>query len=241
MNPTAADLRAARTWRDAPTAREGWLRFSRWLQRNARKRALEDGDAPFWQSEKDDVSSHVLVTKKNARRLVLFEKQHVMHDFMGATWRLTKQMDTAAATVPFAPFPLDMELIADHARRLRAPLGFIGDADPHGVHVFGALRSGALDAPDMNGRSLKIAWLGIDDRWLRAGRRTNRSLIGRTIQMKWIEREYWFVIKRFMPRIDTLLGEATVTMLDTGTKAEVEGFADVMPREVIDPRGVRAR
>jgi hypothetical protein len=93
----------------------------------------------------------------------------------------------------------------------------------------------------MHGRRLKIEWLGVNDRWLRAARRSKRSLLSRTIQMKWVEREYWSVIKGFMPDIESLLGEATVTMLDTGTKAEVDGFIDVMPRVVIGPRGVIVR
>ena len=165
-----------------------------------------------------------------------------MDKFNGAAYRASpKRWTIATAAAPFAPFPFDIELIHEHARRLNVPIGFIGDADPHGVHLFGALRSGLIEAPNMHGRRLKIEWLGVDDRWLRAARRSKRSLVSRTIQMKWVEREYWSVIKGFMPDIESLLGEATVTMLDTGTKAEVDGFIDVMPRVVIGPRGVIVR
>jgi hypothetical protein len=59
----------------------------------------------------------------------------------------------------------------------------VADLDPQGLHMFGALRSGNPDAPDLGGKKLVVQWLGIDDGWLRKARRTGRSLIGLLIRM----------------------------------------------------------
>jgi hypothetical protein len=241
LPPTPADLRASRAWREASSGRIAWQRFAGWLRRTTKHRDIDDGDAPHWQDERHDYSDHRLFTGAGARRLLLFEKESIQNAFLGASYRVQRKWTIATAKVPFAPFRFDIDLISDHARRLGVPIGFVGDADPHGIHVFGALRSGTIDAPRLDGRRMKIEWLGIDDRWLRLARPTKRSLIGRTIQMKWVEREYWWVVKRLMPNIERLIGEATFTMLETGTKAEADAFVDILPSLLIGRRGVRAR
>jgi hypothetical protein len=137
--PTPADLRASRAWRDAPSARQAWQRFVRWLRAN-RRRDFDDGDAPLWQDERRDFSNHRLFTGAHAKHLVLFEKLHAMDKFNGAAYRVSpKRWTIATAAAPFAPFPFDIELIHEHARRLNVPIGFIGDADPHGVQCTAAV------------------------------------------------------------------------------------------------------
>ena len=67
-------------------------------------------------------------------------------------------------------------------------MGIVADLDPHGLHMFGTLRSGEPDALDIGGKKLKVEWLGLDDEWLRRAQRTNFSLKGRAIRMPWVER-----------------------------------------------------
>jgi hypothetical protein len=166
---------------------------------------------------------------------VLFQKQHVMNAFLpdarGAD-RATR-WGIATATAPFAPSALDVALIRAHARLLGgAPIGFLGDLDPHGLHTFGALRSGSLDAPNVAARKLAVQWLGVDDAWLRRVRRTGRPLVSRTIRMKWVEREYWEIIKRFAPNVRSVVGDESFALLESGHKAESDAFVDVMPAEL---------
>ena len=224
-----ADDRTARSWREAKTPRAAWQAFRRWLLRT---RPHDDGDAPYWQDEHPTTySSHHQWTGATATRLVLFQKLHVMNEFLpdgrggdrASRWRI------ATATAPFAPRPLDVELIRAHARLIGGKIGFVGDLDPHGLHVFGSLRSGDLERPDIHGRRLVIDWMGIDGAWLARTPRTSRSLLGRTITMKWIEREYWDIVKRFMPDVRALIGEESFALLERGSKVELEGFADILP------------
>jgi hypothetical protein len=107
-------------------------------------------------------------------------------------------------------------------------VGLVGDLDPHGLHVLGALRSGNPDAPDLAGKKLAVEWLGIDDEWLRRTRRTNFSLAGRLIRMPWVEREYWAIVKRMMPGVRALVGELSFELLERGAKVESDGFRDVV-------------
>ncbi len=90
--------------------------------------------------------------------------------------------------------------------------------------MLGTLRSGNPDAPDLGGKKLSVEWLGIDDGWLRRARRAGRPLIGRIIQMPWVEREYWGIIKRLMPGGRALVGEESFELLESGRKVETEGF-----------------
>jgi hypothetical protein len=221
---------AARAWREAISLTEAWRRFRDWLLRTEPD---NDGDAPYWC---DGVhSSHTLWTGAGARRLVLFQKQHVMNAFLPdgrGTDRATR-WGIATATAPFAPCALDVKLIRAHAQLLGGvPIGFVGDLDPHGLHTFGALRSGNLDAPDVGGRKLVVEWLGIDDAWLRRVRKTERPLTTRTIRMDWVEREYWGVIKRFAPDLHALVGDESFALLESGYTAESDAFVDVMPAEL---------
>jgi hypothetical protein len=107
-----------------------------------------------------------------------------------------------------------------------------GDApywvDVHGIHAYGALRSGQVDAPDIAGRKLVIDWFGIDDAWLRRVHLTKRPMATRTIRMKWAEREYWEIIKRFAPGLRDLVGDESFALLEKGMKAEAHAFDDLM-------------
>jgi hypothetical protein len=94
--------------------------------------------------------------------------------------------------------------------------------------MLGTLRSGNPDAPDLTGKKLVVEWLGIDDEWLRRTRRTNFSLEGRLIRMPWVEREYWGIVKRMMPGVRALVGEQSFEVLESGLKAESDGFRDIM-------------
>jgi hypothetical protein len=169
-------------------------------------------------------------TGRAAERVVLFQKLHVMNEFLpdgrGSDW--ATRWHIATGTAPFAPKAPDVRLIANHARLLGGPVGFVGDLDPHGLHVFGALRSGNLHAPNLGGKKLKVEWLGIDDGWLHGAQRTGRPLTGRTIHMPWVEREYWSIIKRMMPGVRALVGEQSFELLESGLKAESDAFRDMM-------------
>jgi hypothetical protein len=204
------------------------VRFRAWL---ARANPEDDtSDAPYWC---DGVhSSHELWTGPDATRLVLFEKRHVMERFLpdGRGSDRATRWGIATASAPFAPTPLDVKLIRAHGRFLGGPSGFVGDLDPHALHVFGALRSGRLDVPDIVGRRLVVEWLGIDDQWLRHARKTDRPMLSRLIRMGWFEREHWDIIKRFAPSVRTLIGDESLALLESGCKAESEGFEDVMHR-----------
>ncbi len=224
--PTPRQERAARRWRNAENARAAWALFRDWLNRT---REDDGSDAPYWCDGSH--SSHGLWTGPGANRLVLFQKQHVMDRFLpdGRGSDRATRWKIATATLPFAPQALDRKLIRAHARFLGGPIGVVVDLDPHGLHAFGALRSGNLDAPVIVGRGLAIEWLGIDDAWLRRVRKTSRPLAMRTIRMRWVEREYWEIIKRFAPNVRALIGDESFSLLETGYKAESDAFADVMP------------
>jgi len=171
-----------------------------------------------------------LWTGGSATRLVLFQKLHVMNKFLpdtrGSDW--ATRMGIATATAPFAPRAHEGALIRTHARLLGGPIGFVGDLDPHGLHVYGSLRSGDLHAPDIGGKKLRIAWFGIDDAWLTKVQRKGMLLAPRLIPMGWVEREYWGVIKRLAPRVRKLVGEKSFQLLEDGLKAETDAFGDVM-------------
>jgi hypothetical protein len=222
---TPDQQRACRTWREARTGVDAWRRFRHWL---ARATPDDDGDAPWWTG--DVYSSLQLWTGAKAKRLVLFQKLQVMNDFLpdgrGSDWATRWRI--ATATAPFAPRAHDVALIRAHARLLGGPVGFVGDLDPHGLHTYGALRSGNLDAPNLEGQKLAIEWFGIDDEWLRRIRRAGRPLTGRLIRMGWVEREYWGIIKRLAPRVRALVGEDSFELLEGGLKAETDAFRDVM-------------
>lgn len=240
MTPTQTAERAARTWREAKSAREAWTRFRSWLDRTEPDE--NTSDAPYWRG----YSSHELWTDPTATRLVLFEKLHVMKRFLpdgqgsdrATRWRI------ATASAPFAPTLMDVTLIRAHARLLGGPVGFVGDLDPHAIHVFGALRSGSLDAPNIAGRRLVVDWLGIDDAWLQQARKTTRRLETRLIRMGWFETEYWEIIKRFAPGIRSLIGDESFALLESGSKLESDAFDDVMPgllRSRLRPKSRRRR
>jgi hypothetical protein len=224
--PTPRQERAARKWRDAKDARAAWALFREWLDRSDG----DDGsDAPYWCDGSH--SSHQLWTGPRARRLVLFQKGQVMDGFLpdGRGSDRATRWNIATATLPFAPQALDRKLIRAHARFVGGPIGVVADLDPHGLHAFGALRSGDLGAPVITGRGLAIEWLGIDDAWLRRVRKPSRPLAMRTIRMRWVEREYWDIIKRFAPGVRALIGDESFSLLESGYKAESDAFADVMP------------
>jgi hypothetical protein len=224
-DPTPQQERAARTWREARTGREAWARFSKWL---ARTRPLSDGDATGWCDE--GPGTHYLFTNPKAARLVLFQKQQVMHNFVGDTWGAawTTRWPIDVAAPHFFPRPHDVALVRAHAHLLGGAVGLVADLDPQGLHMLGALRSGNPDTPALQGRQLRVEWLGIDDAWLRRARRTGRPLTGRMIHMPWVEREYWAIIKRLMPGVRALVGEESFGVLESGVKAECEAFRDMM-------------
>jgi hypothetical protein len=241
-DPTPQQERSSRAWREARTGREAWARFRRWL---ARTRPERDGDATGWCDE--GLASYDLLTTPKATRLVLFHKQQVRGNFVadsrGAGWATRWRI--AVATPHFFPGPHDVTLVRAHARLIGGPVGIVADLDPQGLHMFGALRSGNPDAPNLGGKKLSVEWLGIDDGWLRKAHRTGRPLIGRLIRMPWVEREYWAIIKRLMPGVRALVGEESFGLLESGVKAESEGFRDVMvqmlrARLKLVPSGVRA-
>jgi serine/threonine protein phosphatase PrpC len=220
--------RAVRSWRTAKTPRDAWRRFRSWMVQNG----ITDGDVPV---DAVGTQSHDLFVGPTTRALVLFEKHHVMTMFMpdgrgsdrASRWRI------ATGSVPFAPRALDVDLIRAEVRVLGGvPVGLVGDLDPHGLHVFGALRSGDLDAPDIRGRRLRIEWLGIDDAWLQSARKTDRTLRARQIRMGWVEREYWKIVKGFAPDVHELIGDESFALLESGLKVEADDFGDVMGERV---------
>ncbi len=226
VEPTPKQERAARAWREAKTAKKAWRELRSWLQRS---RPDDDGDAPHWTQ--GFYSTHHAWTGSSAKGLLLFQKLHVMNEFLpdgkGSDWATRWRIATAAA--PLAPTPFDVELIRAHAQLIGRPIGWFGDLDPHGLHSFGALRSGKLDAPDIAGQKLVVDWLGIDDAWLDAIKVKKGSLNPVTIRMKWAEREYWAIIKRFAPGLRQLIGDESFALLDSGVKIESEGMREVLP------------
>jgi hypothetical protein len=225
---TVEQQQAARAWREAEQARDAWLHFRDWL---ARTEPDNHGDAPYSSEGFTGHGSHRLFTGPNATRLVLFEKAAVMEAFLpdehgsdrATAWKI------ATASVPFAPTAHDVSLVAAHGQLLGGPIGFVGDLDPHGLHVFGALRSGDLDTPNIAGSRLTIDWLGIDDTWLRAVPATTMPLRARSIRMGWVEREYWGIVKRYAPGVRDLVGEESFALLEAGLKVEADGFRDLAP------------
>ena len=217
--------RACRAWRNARTGREAWARFLEWL---ARARPQSDGDATGWCDK--GLGSHHLLTHPAATRLVLFQKHQVMREFLpdgrGSDWATRWRI--ATGTPCFWARPYDVAVVRAHARLVGGPVGLVGDLDPHGLHMLGALRSGSPAAPDLRGKKLRVDWLGVDDEWLARVRRTSRSLKARLIRMPWVERGYWGIIKRMMPDVRALVGEQSFELLDGGLKAESDAFTDVM-------------
>jgi hypothetical protein len=241
--PSPRDVRASRAWRDARTARDAWARFRAWLSK--RKSEFNDADAPHWDTA---LHPHHQYTGPKARALILFQKTDAMNRFLpdgrGSDW--ATRLRIATAVVPFAPRAFDVDLIRAHARLLGGvPIGFVGDLDPHGLHVFGALRSGDLDTPDVHGRRLRVEWLGLDDAWLHQARKRSGTLSAHSIRMGWVEKEYWGIMKRFAPDVREMIGGEAFGLLESGVKFEIDGFVDVMAQRIRAalPRlaGARAR
>ena len=112
---TPHEERASRVWRNARTARDAWARFRDWLERTEPE---DDGDAPWWNAQV--YSDLRFWTGPNAKRVVLFQKLHVMDGFLpdgrGSNWATRWRIATALA--PFAPKADDVRLIRTHARLL---------------------------------------------------------------------------------------------------------------------------
>jgi hypothetical protein len=219
--------KAARAWREAKTGREAWARFRAYLA----KHEDDVSDAPYWRTSMCGMDSW---TGPSATRLLVFEKWHAINVFLpdnkGSDWGTRWKVATVSA--PWAPKLFDVALIRHHAQMLKAPIGFVGDLDAHALHVFGALRSGDVDAPSLTGRTLSVKWLGVDDRWFARARRAKRAFANREISMGWVEREYWEIVKRMLPGVCDLIGEESSALLDAGTKIEIEGMSDILVDEL---------
>ena len=222
------DERAARAWREAKTATEAWTRFATWL-RKLPPNEDETSDAPV--ASDGTPSNHALWTREGMRGLVLFEKHDVMEGFLKPTKGSTdfaSKIRVATATAPFAPTLHDVKLIEAHARILGGPIGYVGDLDPHSLHVYGALRSGKLDAPSLAGRKLSIDWLGLDDEWLSHAIKKDAESSLRTVRMSWSEREYWEVVKRLLPGIRQLVGDDSFALLERGISVELDAASTIL-------------
>lgn len=136
--------------RVARRARHGRPARRTWLARTHSTLQYE-GDAPWWAGQHH--SDLRFWTGLNARRLVLFQKEHLMNEFLpdgrGSDW--ATRWHIATGTAPFAPKEHDVALLRAHVRLVGGPIGLLGDLDPHGLHTLGALRSGNLDAPSLGG------------------------------------------------------------------------------------------
>ena len=233
----ATHERAAQRWRRAKSGRDAWRVFARWLSRTDPEE--DTSDAPYWDA---GMHGHSEWTGPKATQLVLFEKLHVMESFLpdGRGSTRSERWRVATHVVPFAPNGFDIDLIKSHARLVGGQIGFVGDFDPHGIHVFAALRSGRLAAPDLKGRALKLGWLGIDDAWLKRANRSGRAVESRLRRMAWIEREYWEVVKRLVPGVAALVGPQSFALLEEGLSLEADRLLDVLPAELRSRLGVGA-
>ena len=221
-SPTAKEERASRKWRETKTAKGAWRAFRAWALATSDQVV---GEAPI---EGRSHGHHEAWTGAGADRLLLFQKPHSMRAFVEQQRGATRGI--ATASVPHAPQAFDVALLAAHAKLIGGPVGWIGDLDPHGLHTYGALRSGDLDAPSLEANALAVDFIGPDDGWLEELRKTSSTLLRHTIRMPWAEREYWTVVKQMIPGLQQLVGDESIALLDSGVKIEMESLRDLLPQ-----------
>jgi hypothetical protein len=232
--PTDADrARArARAWRQGKTLAQAWTMFREFAK--TRAWAL-DADLPVFDDsdERPDSDEHLQLKAWPDARVVLVCEKMLVEKLLW-DWEGAKRPSVAHATRTTLAFALPLasrwvaHTLHDHAKSLGAKLAFFGDLDPHALHAFAALRAGGRKALLRGtGKTLPVSWLGLDSRWLdwicRAFGVTDVP-VGMTLRLKWVEQEYWQLVKRLVPDVGRLIGPRAYAMLDGGTKLEVDAL-----------------
>jgi len=196
-----------------------------------------DADSGTYEADRLALSS-----RADARVVLVCEKMAV-HEaadgWFGSECPSVAHISKAAlAWVMALPSEWACRALYDHARLLKVPLVFVGDLDPQALHLFASLRAGGRDAL-LKGRvgRVPIKWVGLDARWL--------DLMCKhlglkdvppqwTIQLSWLDREYWHLVKRMLPDARKLLGAKGFALLESGAKLEADAFLSGMRRPFLD-------
>jgi hypothetical protein len=83
--------------------------------------------------------------------------------------------------------------------------------------------------------------MGLDSRWLKWICRdldVKEVPVGMTIRLKWLDQEYWQLVKRLVPDVRRLIGARAYAMLEGGTKIEADALRG---RPFVEELGRRLR
>lgn len=132
----------------------------------------------------------------------------------------------AVGTVHVSPWvsAWTTDMIQRARRSSKARLVFLGDLDPDALFQFGCLRAGGRDALLRGeGPTFDVSW-GVHAAVVRVVRDRAVDLRRRMIQLPWLERRYWKLVKKVVPDARKLLGKQTFAMLNDGMKLELDAL-----------------
>lgn len=104
---------------------------------------------------------------------------------------------------------------------------FVGDLDPLDLTIYCGLRAYAA----------RFEWHGVSDVWLRAAERTNPAFTAHaSMPMSSFEREHWSALRRAFGEVEAAVGPASVRLLDSGRKLELDAFLGPLGRAIVEVR-----
>jgi hypothetical protein len=229
--PSPRDLRNAAGWRGERTLAAAWRRYRAFA---TSPRWAADCDLPTYDVGYPDYGyERLMLRARHDARIVLVCEKPVVLEAADA-WSSPKRPSVAHATraalawIPPLPSAWACKTLRDHAKGLRAPLAFFGDLDPQAIHLFAALRAGGRDAVTKpRAPRGPVRWIGLDEQWLdmacrqRGVREVPRAW---TIELRWLDREYWELVKRMVPDVHRLVGARGCALLDRGLKVEADAL-----------------
>jgi hypothetical protein len=228
--PSQTDRDRARTWRAARTLTEAWNLYRAFAREDP---WADDAELPILhddheaQNADESLTLHAL---SDPRLLVVCEKKSI-EELLGngsgpgrPSMALVQRY--ALAWYPQLASSWTARVLGSHAKAHGVSLAFVGDLDPQSLHAFAALRAGGRKALLRGGRPrVPLRWAGLDSRWLDWISRAQPS--GEvpswlTIRLRWLDQEYWELVKRLVPDVRALIGKRAYELLDGGAKIEVE-------------------
>jgi hypothetical protein len=244
--PTDTDRANVRGWRQGKTLEGAWTTYREFAKQSP---WADDAELPNFDDvdERPDEFEHLkLKTRPDARVVLVCEKMHVeklLYEWDGPRRpSVAHATRTALAWVPPLASSWVARTLRDHAHSLGAGLAYFGDLDPQALHSFAALRAGGRKALLRGAaKTLPITWMGLDSRWLDwvcRGFGVKDVPLSMTIRMRWLDQEYWHLVKRLLPDVRHLIGPRAYKMLDGGTKLEADALRG---RPFVEELGRRLR
>jgi hypothetical protein len=228
--PNDEERALARSWREARTPIDAWRRFRDFA--TLRKWHAEV-QLPLVDDQDQSLDFLELMTRPDTRVVLIVEKLAVRN--LLQAWRDRKTPSVAhscrVALAYTPPFPSEWAsgVLSEHATSMGAKLGVLADLDPEGLLAYGAVRSGGIaallagKARPANG----VQWLGIDDRLLEAicgDLGSSEIPAAWMINLRWLEREYWDLVKTLIPDVRKVIGHRSFDLLERGAKIEIDAL-----------------